>query len=115
MQTAGGNDTAAWMSPLKLFEYMAAAKPILCSDIPVLREIIENGRNGLLLPAEDADAWAAALRRPNDTPAERRRLGAAAYADFLARHTWLERARRVERYPTTARPQERPTACIAGV
>lgn len=95
VQTAGGGNTAAWMSPLKLFEYMAAGKPILCSDLPVLREIIEDARNGVLLPVDDVEAWAAALRRLHDAPTERRRLGTAARSDFHACHTWLERARRV--------------------
>src|SRR5690606_20775807 len=101
VQTAGGGDTAAWMSPIKLFEYMAAGKPILCSDLPVLREIIEDGRNGLLLPVDDVKAWAAALRGLLNAPAERRRLGTAAHIDLLARHTWLERARRIHHYFTT--------------
>jgi glycosyltransferase involved in cell wall biosynthesis len=92
VQVAGGGNTAAWMSPLKLFAYMAAGKPILCSDLPVLREIIEHARNGLLLPAHDPRAWAEALRSLYDNPAEGQRLGATARADFLARHTWRKRA-----------------------
>jgi glycosyltransferase involved in cell wall biosynthesis len=94
VKIAGGGETAAWMSPLKLFGYMAAGKPILCSDLPVLREIIQDGRNGLLLPVDDAQAWAGALQRLMADPAERERLGKTAHADFLARHTWLRRARR---------------------
>ena len=37
---AGQRDTAGWMSPLKLFEYMASDKAILFSDLPVLREVM---------------------------------------------------------------------------
>ncbi len=92
VRIAGGGETAAWMSPLKVFGYMAAAKPIICSDLPVLREVIEDGRNGLLVPPDDPDAWAAALRRILEDRPLRDRLGAAAYADFLARHTWRGRA-----------------------
>ena len=95
VEIAGGADISAWMSPLKLFEYMAAGKPILCSDLPVLREIIEHERNGLLLPPDDADEWTAALRRLADDTAERDRLGSAARGEFLARHTWQQRARLV--------------------
>jgi glycosyltransferase involved in cell wall biosynthesis len=83
------------MSPLKLFEYMSWGKPILCSDLPVLREVIEDGRNGLLLPPDDPTAWAAALCRLMDNPDEGERLGNKARADFLARHTWRQRANRV--------------------
>lgn len=94
VMTAGGGETAAWMSPLKLFAYMAAGKPILCSDIPVLREIIVDGRNGVMLPPKDPVAWARALRRLADDPNERRRLGDAALVDFYAQHTWRQRAAR---------------------
>lgn len=92
VRIAGGGETAAWMSPLKVFGYMAAGKPILCSDLPVLREVIEDNRNGLLLPPEDPKAWATTLRYLVDNPAECSRLGATARADFLARHTWQQRA-----------------------
>jgi glycosyltransferase involved in cell wall biosynthesis len=95
VKVAGGGETAAWMSPLKLFGYMAAARPILCSDLPVLREIIQDRRNGLLLPADDAKAWAAALQRLLADRVLRERLGRTAYTDFLERHTWQQRARRV--------------------
>ena len=95
VQIAGGGETAAWMSPLKLFSYMAARKAILCSDLPVLREIIQDGRNGLLLPPNDPDSWVTALSRLSSDPTERKRLGTAAHADFLARHTWDQRATRV--------------------
>ena len=95
VRIAGGGETAAWMSPLKIFGYMAAAKPILCSDLPVLREVIEDGRNGLLLRPDDPDAWAAALQRLLGDRSLREQLGAAAHADFLARHTWRQRATRV--------------------
>ena len=36
---ASGFDTARWMSPLKIFEYMAAGRLVLCSDLPALREV----------------------------------------------------------------------------
>lgn len=90
--TAGGTETGAWMSPLKLFAYMSAGKPILCSDLPVLHEIIADGRNGIFVPPDHADAWATALKRLADNPGERRRLGESARADFLAGHTWRFRA-----------------------
>src|SRR5690606_34713688 len=35
----GGQNVSPWMSPLKIFEYMSAKKPIVCSNLPVLREV----------------------------------------------------------------------------
>jgi glycosyltransferase involved in cell wall biosynthesis len=95
VQIAGGGETASWMSPLKLFSYMAAGKPILCSDLPVLREIIQHGRNGLLIAPDDMEAWLSALKELSADAGERTRLGTNARSDFLARHTWQQRGRRV--------------------
>ncbi len=92
---SGASDTVRWMSPLKLFEYMAAGKPIVASDLPVLREVLEDGRNALLASPDDPDAWEAAVTRLVDDPALRARLGAAARSDLLREHTWDARARRV--------------------
>ena len=83
------------MSPLKLFSYMAAGKPILCSDLPVLKEIIQHGRNGLLIAPDDVEAWLTALKKMSSNSAERMQLGENARSDFLARHTWQQRGRRV--------------------
>jgi glycosyltransferase involved in cell wall biosynthesis len=50
-------------SPLKLFEYMACGVPIVCSDLPSTREIVEDDRNGLLVPPGDIDSLAEAIVR----------------------------------------------------
>lgn len=44
----GGSDIGRWTSPLKIFEYMSAGKPILASDLPVLREVLGHEVNCLL-------------------------------------------------------------------
>ena len=54
-----------------------------------------DGRNGILVPPDNVEAWAAALQRLLDDDILRQRLGATAHADFLARHTWRRRASRV--------------------
>jgi glycosyltransferase involved in cell wall biosynthesis len=81
------------MSPLKLFEYMSAGKPIVASDLPVLREVLDEA-NAVLVDPEDADAWARALESLRDAGL-RERLGVRARRDFLERHTWDIRARKV--------------------
>ncbi|NIV99675.1 glycosyltransferase, partial [Candidatus Saccharibacteria bacterium] len=50
VSVAGGRtDTARWMSPLKMFEYMSTGKPIVSSDLPVLREVLVHEENALLV------------------------------------------------------------------
>jgi glycosyltransferase involved in cell wall biosynthesis len=91
----GGGDIARWMSPLKLFEYMAAERPIVTSDMPVLREVVRDGETALLCPPGDLDAFASALRRLLHDSSLRDRLGSAARALLEAKYTWDERVRRV--------------------
>jgi glycosyltransferase involved in cell wall biosynthesis len=82
-------------SPLKLFEYMAAGRAIVASDLPSIREVLTDDVDGLLVAAGDADALAAAIRRLSGDAPLRRRLGAAA-RDNAAGYTWSRRAERLE-------------------
>ena len=91
----GGASTAKWMSPLKVFEYMAAKKPIVCSDIPVLREILMHNVNCLLCPPRNKEEWVRALSRVRDDERLQLRLSSQAYSDFLEKYTWDSRARRI--------------------
>ncbi|MEK8143055.1 glycosyltransferase [Streptomyces sp. M10(2022)] len=91
--TAGGHcETGRWASPMKLFEYMAHGRAIIASDLPVLREILQDGVNCLLRPPDDPDAWADAVEHLVSDAAFGRSLGDAARQQFLHRHTWRHRA-----------------------
>ena len=64
MEIAGGaRISAIWTSPLKLFEYMASAKPIISSDLPSIREVLDDGVNALLASPNDIEQWSKALKR----------------------------------------------------
>lgn len=86
---------ALWMSPLKLFEYMAMRKPMVCSDLPVLRELLENGRNALLVAPDDVDGWERAVRRLAADAVLREALAGRAHEELVERYTWERRAERV--------------------
>ena len=88
-------DVARWMSPLKLFEYMSAGRAIVCSDLPVLREILEPGVDAVLVPPGETDAWARALQRLAADPDARRALATRAHRKWQSTYTWHERARRI--------------------
>ncbi len=84
-----------YTSPLKLFEYLAAGRPIVASDLPSMREVLRNDVNGLLVTPGDPDALASALRRLIGDPALRERLARTA-SDSAAEYTWDRRAERLE-------------------
>jgi glycosyltransferase involved in cell wall biosynthesis len=48
-------------SPNKLFEYMCAGLAVVCSDLPVMREVVDTAGSGLLVPPGDVDAMARVL------------------------------------------------------
>ncbi len=83
-----------YTSPLKLFEYMAAERPIVASDLPALREVLEHDKTAWLVPPDSPPALAAGITAILKDPARGRRLAAAA-ALAVRRYTWDERAARV--------------------
>jgi glycosyltransferase involved in cell wall biosynthesis len=102
-----------YASPLKVFEYMAAGRPIVAPDQPNLREVLEHNRTALLFSTARSEAmWEAVLRLAGDA-ALRIRLGAAARAEILSRNfTWTGNARRaaalIEAKLAERRARERP-------
>lgn len=70
-----------WMSPLKLFEYLSARRPVIASDHPVIREILRHEENALLVRSEDVQGLAAAIMRLIEDGAFARRLAESAYRD----------------------------------
>ena len=82
-------------SPLKLFEYMAAGKAIVASNLPAIREVLTDERTALLVTPGDPDALAAGIRRLAGDPDLRGRLADAALA-AVAEYSWDRRAERLE-------------------
>jgi glycosyltransferase involved in cell wall biosynthesis len=82
-------------SPTKLFEYMAMGRPIIASDLNQIGDVLEHDRTAWMVPPGDADALASAIGRLAADQDVRRRLGAAARARAVARHTWREHTRRI--------------------
>jgi glycosyltransferase involved in cell wall biosynthesis len=87
--------SSAFTSPLKLFEYMAADRPIVASDLPSIREVLAHERNALLVPPGNPQALTAAIRRLKDDRALGVRLAERALEDVRG-YTWAKRAERLE-------------------
>jgi phosphatidylinositol alpha-mannosyltransferase len=72
---------------LVLVEAMAAGRAVVASDLPVVRETVTEGRNGLIVPAENAAAWADAIQRLLSDAALRGQVEQANRED-VARYNW---------------------------
>lgn len=78
-------------SPLKMFDYMAHGKPIIASDLPVLREVL-NENNAILCNPEDSECWINAVNKLVSDDAFGKKLGENALNDFVRKYTWKKRA-----------------------
>lgn len=90
---SSGGDISRYLSPMKLFEYLACGRAILSSDLPVFREVLSE-RNAVLLPPEDVRAWVTKLEELRDNPEIRAALSSQALHDAKC-YTWEARAERI--------------------
>ena len=81
--------------PTKLFEYMALGVPVICSDFPLYREVVEGAQCGLCVDPEDPHAIADAIRWVIEHPEEARQMGLRGRAAVLDRYDWKGQAERL--------------------
>jgi glycosyltransferase involved in cell wall biosynthesis/aminoglycoside phosphotransferase (APT) family kinase protein len=93
-----------YFSPLKLFEAMAMAKPVVGARLGQVAQIIEDGVNGRLYEPDDAADLAAKLREVTSSPDRGAQLGEQALKLVLAEHTWEANGRRIEAVATRLTP-----------
>lgn len=91
----GETDTAQWMSPMKMFEYMAVGVPFIASRLPVLEEVLVDGRNCLLAISDDPVDWSNCLNRLLDNQALANRIAITAHDEYEKNYTWLIRAQKM--------------------
>jgi glycosyltransferase involved in cell wall biosynthesis len=85
---------AYYMSPLKMFEYMASGTPIVATDLPSMREILRDGESAVLVEPDSSEALAQGIRRVLDDPALAGRIGEQARMDVW-RYDWHRRAKSI--------------------
>lgn len=76
----------------KMFEYMAAGIPQVCSDFPLLREIVDEAGLGVGADSTDPVAIAAAIRRLLEHPGEAEAMGRRAREAVEDRYNWESQA-----------------------
>lgn len=90
-----GSDTANWMSPMKIFEYMAFKKAIILSDLPALREIGFNNEQFLYVSHNDATEWVDSILKLQNDRLFLERLINCSYRKFEDEYTWDKRVERL--------------------
>tara|TARA_B100000749_G_scaffold222723_1_gene177878 strand:- start:50 stop:454 length:405 start_codon:yes stop_codon:yes gene_type:complete len=95
LPNVGSGSTVNYTSPLKLFEYMAAGKPIVASNLPSIREVLRDGENAVLVEPGNPTALTSGLRRVLEDRKLAERIASRAF-DEVTEYSWDCRAARVE-------------------
>ena len=85
-----------YTSPLKLFEYMASGRPMVASDLPALREVL-NPSNSILVSPDNYQKLAWGIKILLDKPDIGNILVQKALED-VKKHTWSTRVQSIFNY-----------------
>lgn len=80
-------------SPLKIFEYMASKKPMICADLPPLRDIVDSDVACMFEPG-NADALAMCVQNIITSPSEAQQRAERAL-ERVQNQTWTKRMKRI--------------------
>ena len=89
-----GTEAGKFTSPLKLFEYMAAGKPIVATGVPSVLEILSLGENSIVTPPDDEGEFVRALGLVLADSELCARISESARSD-AAEYTWEKRVEKI--------------------
>jgi len=81
--------------PTKLFEYMALGLPVVTSDFPLYRDVVERAGCGLCVDPKDDAAVAQAIRWLIEHPSEAKAMGERGRAAVKTRYSWAVEAEKL--------------------
>ncbi len=77
-----------FQSPTKIFEYMAAGKPIISADNPQVSKILKNGECGILYPMNNTNIFAEKILELINNPDLRNKIAKNALKEVSKFHSW---------------------------
>ena len=91
----GKMDIGNWMSPLKIFEYMALGKPFITSKIEVLEEFLKDGSDSILAEPDDVNDWIKKIEYMKMNPNLMSKMSETIRSKFVKNFTWDQRAKKL--------------------
>lgn len=88
-----------WTSPMKMFEYMTSRRPIVASDLPSIREVL-NENNAVLTQPDNPRLLANAITNVLANKDFSNKLSQRAYAD-VGQYDWFKRAKKILNFINT--------------
>lgn len=82
-----------YMNPMKMYEYMAARRLIISSDLPMIRAVLTDDM-AILCPPDDVAAWQNAIEAVYQSPPQFERHLETSY-QFIRENTWQHRVQRI--------------------
>lgn len=83
-------------SPLKIFEYMACAKPLIATSVKPITDVIHDGLNGVLVPPGDIDSLREALMKLIENAPMAESIASRARKDVVLHFSWESLARKIQ-------------------
>lgn len=90
---SSGGDIAKYLSPMKMFEYLACGRPILSSDLPVLQEILSDS-TAVILSSNDPQVWAESIQSLQNDP-EKSAVLSSNSLELIQNYTWVHRVQSI--------------------
>jgi glycosyltransferase involved in cell wall biosynthesis len=90
----GKTDSAHFMSPVKIFEYMATGIPMITSRVSAIKEILDE-HEAILCNPDKKEEWRSAIVRCKNDQAYARRLGQNGLKKLTNQFTWEMRVKRI--------------------
>lgn len=87
-----------YMSPLKIFEYMASNVPILTTNLPSIREILTDGQNSVLANPGDIESIKEGVLKIASNKSFGEQIAKNAYEEVKSKYTWQKRAEQILKF-----------------
>ena len=92
--------TAEWMSPLKMFEYMASGRAIIASDLDAIKRVLNHGEDAWLVESDNSSSLVEGIGYLLENPEVRESL-ATASSTRVKEYSWENRVKSIQHFAKT--------------